>query len=452
MKKKLFIFVILLFAFIVLGILNAVNAEGPVVLTNEMFTAAKDAPGTVVNKIKYEEGIEIGDNYYARMYTISPGEYILGEDIDLNQTCNIFLDNGDFTFNLNNKTLNNGRIVTNNATLTIDAEGIVSNGLRVFNNSNATIKNGTFNGTVEIKSSKVLIEYANINSQSSNAIALSNDAELEILDGSFKSSDYADALRIEANSVKSLIIKGGSFTGGEHGFRSDTNDFDTVLLQGGTYIGSESAIMIYTQSEEEANNALMNLLANGYVYLPEISTEIDEFDDGTDYVYIANASLKETSVVKIATYKVTFDANGGTGEMDEVTGLKGTYTLPENEFSAPSGKQFKGWSLTSDGDLVTTLEMTDNKVVYAIWEDIQEETVTPSDENKTPEETVTSSSENETLEETVTQSSENKTPGENKAGITTNNPKTGDKIALWISLALVSIIGIVGTMKLTRKG
>ena len=31
------------------------------------------------------------------------------------------------------------------------------------------------------------------------------------------------------------------------------------------------------------------------------------------------------------------------------------------------------------------------------------------------------------------------------------NPITGDNITLWISLALVSMVGIVGTKKLTRK-
>ena len=50
--------------------------------------------------------------------------------------------------------------------------------------------------------------------------------------------------------------------------------------------------------------------------------------------------------------------------------LTGEYTLPSNEFTAPSGKQFKGWSLTADGAIVTKVDMTENKTVYAIWEDI----------------------------------------------------------------------------------
>ena len=74
--------------------------------------------------------------------------------------------------------------------------------------------------------------------------------------------------------------------------------------------------------------------------------------------------------IPVVTYTLTFDANGGTGTMAAKTGLTGEYTLPTNEFTAPSGKQFKGWSLTADGAIVTKVDMTENKTVYAIWEDI----------------------------------------------------------------------------------
>ena len=69
-------------------------------------------------------------------------------------------------------------------------------------------------------------------------------------------------------------------------------------------------------------------------------------------------------------YTVTFDANGGSGTMTPVTDLTGEYTLPANGFTAPTGKQFKGWSLTTDGAIVTKVDMTENKSVYAIWENI----------------------------------------------------------------------------------
>ena len=69
-------------------------------------------------------------------------------------------------------------------------------------------------------------------------------------------------------------------------------------------------------------------------------------------------------------YTLTFDANGGTGSITPITDLTGEYTLPANGFTAPSGKQFKGWSLTTDGAIVTKVDMTENRTVYAIWEDI----------------------------------------------------------------------------------
>ena len=75
-------------------------------------------------------------------------------------------------------------------------------------------------------------------------------------------------------------------------------------------------------------------------------------------------------------YTLTFDANGGTGSMTPIADLTGEYTLPSNGFTAPSGKQFKGWSLTTDGAIVTKVDMTENKTVYAIWEDIQVVTYT----------------------------------------------------------------------------
>jgi len=74
--------------------------------------------------------------------------------------------------------------------------------------------------------------------------------------------------------------------------------------------------------------------------------------------------------IPVVTYTLTFDANGGTGSMTPKTGLTGEYTLPANEFTSPSGKEFKGWSLTTDGEIVTKVDMTENRTVYAIWEDI----------------------------------------------------------------------------------
>ena len=71
-----------------------------------------------------------------------------------------------------------------------------------------------------------------------------------------------------------------------------------------------------------------------------------------------------------ATYTVNFDANGGTGTMADVTGVSGEYTLPANGFTAPAGKQFKGWATSAAGSVIsgTTYEVSSDTTFYAIWE------------------------------------------------------------------------------------
>ena len=72
----------------------------------------------------------------------------------------------------------------------------------------------------------------------------------------------------------------------------------------------------------------------------------------------------------VTTYTVSFNANGGTGTMADVTGVSGEYTLPENGFNAPANKQFKGWATSADGSVIsgTTYEVSSDTTFYAIWE------------------------------------------------------------------------------------
>ena len=72
----------------------------------------------------------------------------------------------------------------------------------------------------------------------------------------------------------------------------------------------------------------------------------------------------------VTTYTVSFDANGGTGTMANVTVISGNYTLPPCTFTAPEGKQFKGWATSASGTVITGTSITvsaDTKL-FAIWE------------------------------------------------------------------------------------
>ena len=69
-------------------------------------------------------------------------------------------------------------------------------------------------------------------------------------------------------------------------------------------------------------------------------------------------------------HTVRFNANGGGGTMADVTGVSGSYTLPACGFTEPEGKQFKGWSTSADGSVIsgTTYEVSLDTTFYAIWE------------------------------------------------------------------------------------
>ena len=85
---------------------------------------------------------------------------------------------------------------------------------------------------------------------------------------------------------------------------------------------------------------------------------------------IAVKALWEDAPPAPAEYTVRFNANGGGGTMEDVTGVSGSYTLPACGFTEPEGKQFKGWSTSADGSVIssTTYEVSSDTTFYAIWE------------------------------------------------------------------------------------
>ena len=103
-------------------------------------------------------------------------------------------------------------------------------------------------------------------------------------------------------------------------------------------------------------------------YYPDLKTYDGEYDATSDKTVLqfVHESAAPT------TYTVSFDANGGTGTMAAATGVSGEYTLPENGFTAPDGKQFKAWSVGGSekavGDKIT---ITANTTVTAVWEAVE---------------------------------------------------------------------------------
>ena len=108
-------------------------------------------------------------------------------------------------------------------------------------------------------------------------------------------------------------------------------------------------------------------------------TSIYDLSEGNYYVvaylnnhYYLGEKVTVNYTVPVTTYTVSFDANGGTGTMADVTGISGSYTLPACTFTAPSDKQFKGWSTSASGAVITgtSITVSADTTLYAIWEPI----------------------------------------------------------------------------------
>ncbi len=172
-----------------------------------------------------------------------------------------------------------------------------------------------------------------------------------------------------------------------------------VAAQGRALVSGGVLEVLVTGPVEHEGPATVGILMGNAVLVPEfieadvklrgnmaICAAPDLTLYGRDYEIVASANINGSEPVEynkenIATYKylhihpfytVTFNANGGTGTMDAVENLYGTFTIPENGFTAPEGKQFKGWAYTADGEIIseTGFDVHKDTILYAIWEDI----------------------------------------------------------------------------------
>ena len=119
-------------------------------------------------------------------------------------------------------------------------------------------------------------------------------------------------------------------------------------------------------------------VSEGYKFLGWVK------EDGTPFNFNTKITRNYNLYAKIgsmATYKVTYNANGGTGTMaDNTVYAEGaTASVMANGFTAPEGKVFLGWSTTASGPVKyyanSQLKITGPMTLYAIWGD-QDSTVT----------------------------------------------------------------------------
>lgn len=81
---------------------------------------------------------------------------------------------------------------------------------------------------------------------------------------------------------------------------------------------------------------------------------------------------KASAVVNVSIATVTYNVNGGTGEVAAATAIKGnTITLNDGTgITAPEGKTFIGWATTNDAteaDVTSPYTVTADVTLYAVY-------------------------------------------------------------------------------------
>lgn len=115
----------------------------------------------------------------------------------------------------------------------------------------------------------------------------------------------------------------------------------------------------------EAAKLISGGLAVAYTDPITPSGSIDITENGT-----YDVTAKASAVVNCSVVTITYNANGGTGSVDPVTDIKGkTITLDNGAgLTAPEGKHFAGWGVTSDAtEAISEIKLAENTTLYAIY-------------------------------------------------------------------------------------
>ena len=221
-------------------------------------------------------------------------------------------------------------MASNGATVYIEKVQVMGAGaVEVLESSNVTIASGTYSST----------EHPTVENKSGT---------LTILGGTFQSDCEATVTSIQ--SAIRTTISGGVFAEGYDA----TIIYETGVLDLSGY-ANPAGISVYTYDDVPLGASTISLPTD-YLFFngEEAATEV--LSPGTKY-----------TIRKAEIFTVAFDANGGTGEMEDVSTYS-NYRLPECSFTAPEGLGFKAWLVNEveyqPNDVIT---ITENTTITAVW-------------------------------------------------------------------------------------
>ena len=232
---------------------------------------------------------------------------------------------------------------------------------------------------------------------------------------------------------------------------------------GEEYKELSETVRIYVQHPDdwkEENIEATYISANNDEAFSDEIIELD-YDEGRDnFTALRTNHFSPYAIYeKMELYNVTFDANGGIYEDKKESFVIEEWKIGDEEnLKKPSrnGFEFVGYFTNKEGG--TSLEkyiaeagIDGDLTFYAQWKEVKEEN---KEENK-----IENKEENE-IENKVENKIENEVTNNINNTITNNNantnkvtidtPQTGDNILLFVGILLISVIGIVFTMKFKK--
>ena len=125
-------------------------------------------------------------------------------------------------------------------------------------------------------------------------------------------------------------------------------------------------------------NVAQPLISNAFIYELKSFSDWNTVPDGSGVMYSDAQEITINNDITLyaqweqSVFKITFDANGGTGSMSPISINRGEgKALPENAFTR-SGYIFYGWATSANGEVAysnkaSIKDVSEDLTLYALW-------------------------------------------------------------------------------------
>ena len=288
-----------------------------------------------------------------------------------------------------------GSIAISGGTVTAEGGTANDNSYGIYTKDNITITGGTVTaegGTAKDDSYGICAkeyddENISVNISGGTVTATGGTATNGDSYGIYASGHGEDYIGVKISGDAHVTATGGTATNGDsygiNAYHKVNIAGGTVNANGGTATNNSYGIYAHYKvniaggtliAKVTSGNGTANALNKAPKTLPDTYWWRTS-NSGAYHKYPASAYIWDAAhtyfEIQKPGYTVTFDANGGSGEMAGADVVSGEYTLTANGFTAPEGKRFKAWSVNGTEKAARDkITVTADTTVKAVWENI----------------------------------------------------------------------------------